>query len=82
MNFGHDLKKARLRKGLTQLDVAKHLCFDHTYVSKMEGEKAPMPELDILLKWAFYVGCKDVIIRYVVEYPGRVAEMAPPQKAA
>lgn len=81
MNFGHELKKARLRKGLTQLDVAKHLCFDHTYVSKMENGKAPMPDLDILLKWAFFVGCKNVVVNYVVEYPGWAATAALPEKA-
>jgi transcriptional regulator with XRE-family HTH domain len=36
-NFGPVLREARTNKGLTQADIAKHLNFDHTYISKAEG---------------------------------------------
>ncbi len=80
-NFGPILRAHREAKGLTQADIAKHLNFDHTYISKIENDKAPLPELDILLKWSFFVGAKAVIANYVISYPVPVAE-APPQKAA
>jgi len=79
-NFGPVLREARTNKGLTQADIVKHLNFDHTYISKMENGKAPLPELDILLKWAFFVGAKAVIEEYVISYPAPVKEV--PQRAA
>jgi transcriptional regulator with XRE-family HTH domain len=79
-HFGPDLRKARTRKGLTQADIAKHLNYDHSYISKVENSKAPSPDLDTLLKWAFYVGAKEVIVNYVISYP--VPTTTVPKKAA
>jgi len=80
-NFGPIFRAARDAKGLTQKDIAKHLHLDHTYISKIENGKAPLPELDTLLKWAFYVGAKKVIESYVISYPGRPAVALPKKKA-
>lgn len=79
--FGPILRAAREKKGLTQLDVAKHLNYDHTFISKLECGKASLPDLDTLLRWAFYVGAKRIIENYVISYPASAAE-APPQQAA
>lgn len=79
-NFGPVLREARTRKGLTQADIARHLNYDHTYISKIENNKASFPDLDTLLKWAFYVGAKDIIVNYVVSYPAPTTKA--PKKAA
>lgn len=81
-NFGPILRAAREAKGLTQQDIAKHLNYDHSYISKLESSKAPMPNLETLLKWSFFLGCKDVIANFVIEYPGQVAVTAQPKKVA
>jgi transcriptional regulator with XRE-family HTH domain len=78
-NFGSVLREHRNTKGLRLIDIADHLKFDHTYISKIETGKAPLPDLEVLLKWAFYVGAKKVIENYVISYPASTVE---PQKAA
>lgn len=54
--------------------------FDHTYISKIENGKASLPDLDILLKWSFFVGAKKIIEDYVISYPAPVE--AQPKRAA
>jgi len=78
-SFGPILRAYRERKGLTQADIAKHLNYDHSYISRLEAGIGN-PDLDTLLKWAFYVGAKSVIAEYVISYPAPAKEM--PQRAA
>lgn len=48
MSFGNKLKKARIKKGLTQVEAAKRLGIDDTTISKYENDKS-QPDNSILI---------------------------------
>lgn len=51
MNIGELIKEARLKKGLTQIKVAKYLNVDLSYVSKLEkGTRLPKLHIKKLSK--------------------------------
>ena len=55
MKFNERLKELRTELGLTQRDVAKHLCIGRTTVSEYESGKI-VPKQDNLVKLASFLG--------------------------
>ena len=55
--FGERIRKLRLEKKLSQLQVADRIDIDVTYLSKIENDRVPAPAADVVRRLAEVFGC-------------------------
>lgn len=54
--FGETIRKLRLEKGLSQLQIADRVGIDVTYLSKIENDRVPAPAEDVVRRLAGIFG--------------------------
>ncbi|MGE5529722.1 MAG: helix-turn-helix domain-containing protein [Patescibacteria group bacterium] len=70
--FGDYLKELRLRKGLSQRELARASGLDHSEISRIEGGYRPSPSPESLAKLAPHLGVahEDLMLRLGYLSPG------------
>jgi transcriptional regulator with XRE-family HTH domain len=52
IRFGKNLKKIRIKKGLTQQALADKTGIEHKYIQRLEGKKPPAIRIDTIARFA------------------------------
>jgi transcriptional regulator with XRE-family HTH domain len=79
LTFGATIRQFRLKKKLSQPELAEHVGIDVTYLSKIENERVPPPAQPVIRRLAEYLGCssEELVLRgdkVPVDYAKRIRE--------